>query len=114
MGYNLQMVLATEIQQDALNRLKRVEGQIRGLQRLVGQGAPCKKIASQVKAARSALDAVGKLVLACYLREALEDVKGNEQEAMDLILKFADSGLLVEQATRKTATSVKKPRKTNV
>ena len=104
------MEVASEIQEDVLNRLKRVEGQIRGLQRLVETGASCKKIASQVKAARSAIDAVGKLVLACYLKESLQGVKGDEQEAMDLIMKFADSGLLIEQATRKPKTTLKKPK----
>lgn len=112
MGYNLTMEVASEIQLEVLNRLKRVEGQVRGLQRLVEQGSTCRKIASQVKAARSALDAVGKLVLACYLREALEDVKGDDEGAMELIMKFADSGLLVDQATRKP--KAKKPKKTSV
>ena len=104
------MEVASEIQEDVLNRLKRVEGQIRGLQRLVETGSSCKKIASQVKAARSAIDAVGKMVLACYLKEALENVKGDEQEAMDLIMKFADSGLLIEQASRKAPSARNKPK----
>ena len=74
--------------EDVINRLKRVEGQVRGIQRLVDQGATCKKIASQVKAARTALDAVGKLILACYLAESLKTGGTAEREAIDLIVKF--------------------------
>ncbi len=88
MQYNLIMEVGIEHREDVVNRLRRVEGQVRGIQRLVESGASCKKIASQVKAARTALDAVGKLILACYLAETLKDDELNEREALDLIVKF--------------------------
>jgi DNA-binding FrmR family transcriptional regulator len=82
------MKIKAEIHEEVINRLKRIEGQVRGIQRLVEQGADCKKVASQVKAARTALDAAGKLVLACYLSESLERTDMNEREAIDLIVRF--------------------------
>ena len=88
MEYNSAMEVDSRQREDVINRLKRVEGQVRGIQRLVDQGATCKKIASQVKAARTALDAVGKLILACYLAESLKSGGTAEREAIDLIVKF--------------------------
>jgi DNA-binding FrmR family transcriptional regulator len=55
---------------------------------MVAQGANCRKVASQVKAARTALDAVGKLILACYLAESLREGPVAEHEAISLIVKF--------------------------
>ena len=86
--YNGCMIAESEIRDEVVNRLKRIEGQVRGIQRLVSQGAACRKIASQVKAARTALDAAGKLILACYLAESLGKDAVSEREAMDLIVRF--------------------------
>ena len=77
-----------KLREEVLNRLRRIEGQVRGVHRLVEQDADCKKIVSQVKAARTALDAAGKLVLACYLAESLHGDEVTEREAIDLIIKF--------------------------
>ena len=41
---------------DLLNRLKRAEGQLRGIQRMIEEGQPCLDIASQMAAVRKALD----------------------------------------------------------
>ena len=41
---------------DLLNRLKRAEGQLRGVQRMIEEGQPCIDIASQMAAVRKALD----------------------------------------------------------
>ena len=88
MQYNLAMQFSGGEREDVINRLKRIEGQVRGIQRLVDQGASCKKVASQVKAARTALDAVGKLILACFLAESMKSGESAEREAIELIVKF--------------------------
>ena len=48
----------------------------------------CKKVAGQVKAARTALDAAGKLILACYLTESIASEQISERDAIDMIVKF--------------------------
>lgn len=77
-----------QLRSEVINRLRRVEGQIRGIQKLVEESAECRKVASQIKAARTALDATGKLVLACYLAESLNGTTALEEEALDLLIKF--------------------------
>jgi CsoR family transcriptional regulator, copper-sensing transcriptional repressor len=88
MRYTYPVQIKAEIREEVLNRLRRIEGQVRGIQRLVEQGAECHKISGQVKAARTALDAAGKLVLGCHLAEALTTEKITEREAIEMIVKF--------------------------
>jgi CsoR family transcriptional regulator, copper-sensing transcriptional repressor len=48
--------LATERKAELMHRLRRAEGQVRGLQKLLEEGADCAKIAQQLLATRHALD----------------------------------------------------------
>jgi DNA-binding FrmR family transcriptional regulator len=57
---------------DILLRLKRIEGQMRGLQRMVEGGAPCPDILTQVAAATAAIKKVGTVIVQTYMEECLE------------------------------------------
>ena len=48
-------------------RLKRVEGQLRGIQAMIESGADCEKVAQQLSASRRALDKAFFNVLACAI-----------------------------------------------
>lgn len=50
-----------------INRLKRVEGQLRGIQKMVDTGTDCAKIAQQLAAARKALDRSFYEMIGCSL-----------------------------------------------
>ena len=54
-----------------LARLRRVEGQVRGLQRLLEEGASCETVAHQLFAARSALEKVGVRLLVTNMRKCV-------------------------------------------
>lgn len=49
-------------------RLKRVEGQLRGIQAMIAQGQDCEKVAQQLAASRKALDKAFFNVLACAIQ----------------------------------------------
>ena len=51
-----------------IKRLKRIEGQIRGLQKMVADERECESIVTQLAAVRSAIDSVGALVLNNYIK----------------------------------------------
>ena len=51
-----------------LKRLKRIEGQLRGLQKMVVEERECESIVTQLAAVRSAIDSVGALVLNNYIK----------------------------------------------
>jgi CsoR family transcriptional regulator, copper-sensing transcriptional repressor len=67
-------------------RLKRVEGQIRGLQRMTDEGAKCEEVLTQLLAARSALDQVGLLIIRNYVDHCL--LSGNEAEMHENVRKI--------------------------
>lgn len=52
-------------------RLKRVEGQLRGIQRLIEEEAPCESIAQQLAAARRALDKAHHTMVGCLVETQL-------------------------------------------
>ncbi len=57
--------------QDLLNRLKRAEGQLRGIQRMIDEGQPCQDIASQMAAVRKALDSAYVRLTVCFMEQEL-------------------------------------------
>lgn len=57
---------------EVLLRLKRIEGQIRGLQRMVQEGVPCPDILTQVAAATAAIKKAGTVIIQTYMEECLE------------------------------------------
>ncbi len=75
-------------------RLKRLRGQIDGLERMLDANRPCVDILTQVAAAQQALRGVGKLVVRNYLeRCASTAIKSGQQEEvfdelMDIIFKL--------------------------
>ena len=63
-----------QMQRNIISRLKKIEGQMRGLQNMIGDGKPCEQILVQVRAAQSALKSVSNLVLKSYLMKCFSDV----------------------------------------
>ncbi len=57
---------------DILLRLRRIEGQLRGLQRMVEEEIPCPEILTQVAATTAAIKKVGTVVVQGYMEECLE------------------------------------------
>jgi DNA-binding FrmR family transcriptional regulator len=62
-----------------ITRLKRVEGQLRGVQTLVSEEQDCEKIAQQLSAARKALDKSFYEAIACMIEQEL----GGEREVTE-------------------------------
>ena len=69
------------------NRLRRIEGQVRGLQRMVDEDAYCVDILTQVAAVQTALEQVAVNVLDGHVRHCVADaVAGPDQETADVKL----------------------------
>ncbi len=56
-------------------RLRRIEGQLRGLQRMVEGGIPCADILTQVAAVTAAIKKVGMVVVKTYMEECLDKTR---------------------------------------
>jgi DNA-binding FrmR family transcriptional regulator len=53
------MNLPHETVDDLIKRLRRVEGQVRGIQQMLTEGRECRDVVTQISAARKALDQAG-------------------------------------------------------
>lgn len=54
-----------------LQRLKRIEGQVRGLQRMIENGRACEEIITQFASINGALKSAGLLIVMYYLNDCL-------------------------------------------
>lgn len=76
--------LKREFQRNMLHRLRRVEGQLRGVQRMIEAEASCEELAQQLAASRKALDRAFFEMVACTMEMELFNSgaqKGPETEA---------------------------------
>ena len=62
------------------NRLRRIEGQVRGLQRMVDEDAYCVDLLTQVAAVQTALEQVAVQVLDAHVRGCVADAVAGEDE----------------------------------
>jgi CsoR family transcriptional regulator, copper-sensing transcriptional repressor len=62
----------TQSRTDVLNRLRRAEGQIRGIQRMVEEGESCLKIGQQFSAVRKALDSTYLRMTLCFIQQEFQ------------------------------------------
>ena len=69
---------------DLLNRLSRIEGQIRGIKKMIEEDAYCTDIITQASAASAALNSFNKVLLSRHIKTCVsEDVKAGKDETVD-------------------------------
>ncbi len=74
-------------------RLRRIEGQVRGVLRMMEEGQPCKEVVAQLSAVRNASDKAIAQIVAENLRILAEQAEGNQntekmvKEAIALLVK---------------------------
>ena len=85
--------------EEAVQRLKTVEGHVRGVQRMVSDGEYCIDVIRQIQAVQSALNKVSKMVLEEHMNSCLiKAVRGDEPEERERVLQeIAD---IYEAATK--------------
>lgn len=77
-----------------LNRMKRVEGQIRAIIRMMEEGKECRDVVTQLSAARSALDRASTIIVAKNLEQCIitaqqdgADTSETVEEAIKMLMK---------------------------
>ena len=76
------MQFPDDVTKDALNRLRRAEGQLRGVQRLLEEGADCRDVVTQISAVQSALHRAGLRLMAAGMRHCIVNSELAESEGM--------------------------------
>jgi CsoR family transcriptional regulator, copper-sensing transcriptional repressor len=82
-----------ELRQEMRDRLNRIEGQVKGVARMLEQQRPCMEVLQQLASVQAALKGVTKTVLRNYLERCATDAirsgeNGVYDELMDAIYKF--------------------------
>ncbi len=83
-----------EYDKTIVNRLKRIEGQIKGVLNMIEKGENCKDVVTQLSASRSAIDRTIGLIVSMNLEQCIresiakgEDTQNLVKEAVDLLVK---------------------------
>ena len=80
---------------DLTRRLRRIEGQVRGVQQMLANGRDCREVLTQIAAARKALDQAGFFLIAngftwCATHPEEPDTDGNRLEDLQqMFMKLA-------------------------
>lgn len=82
-----------EHQKDMVNRLRRIEGQVRGLVDMIENGRSCEDVATQMSATRKAMEKAFYRMMTCSLIEAVHESQSDEQA----ILEVSRSARLMEK-----------------
>lgn len=73
---------------DLINRLSRIEGQVRGIKKMVESDCYCVDILMQVSAAGAALNAFSKVLLSEHIRGCVaEDIRNGKDETIDELVE---------------------------
>ena len=89
------LVATDEERRRILNRLKRLEGQVRGLQTMIDSGKDCDAVLTQVMAAKSALNHVGLMIIGHSMKSCLNagDASTKDEivdEALSVLLRYVN------------------------
>ena len=73
---------------DLINRLSRIEGQIRGIKGMLEKDAYCPDVLTQVAATKCALNSFSKVLLASHIKSCVkEDIKEGNDETLDELVE---------------------------
>jgi DNA-binding FrmR family transcriptional regulator len=67
----------SEARQRTVARLKRIEGHVRGIERMVSEDRPCAELLTQLAAVRAAVDAVSRIILENHVENCLRSAVEN-------------------------------------
>ena len=87
--------------EDIVKRLNRIEGQVKGISRMINEDQKCTEILTQVSAVRAAVNSVGGIILEKYANECVmksfdqgnpnkEEELANMMSTIQKFLKFVD------------------------
>ncbi|MCX7709718.1 MAG: metal-sensitive transcriptional regulator [Clostridia bacterium] len=88
-----------ESKEELLKRLRRIEGQVKGIQKMIEEGKECSEVLTQIAAVRAAINKVGGLILekhslACIQNavscEEKENALNELAKAMQSFMRFVD------------------------
>ncbi|MBS4030009.1 MAG: metal-sensitive transcriptional regulator [Clostridiales bacterium] len=83
-----------EERQNIVNRLSRIEGQVKGIRKMIDEEQSCSEILMQIAAVKAAINKVGTLVFQTHFKHCLEKAAHDDssddfiEEVMKLLSKY--------------------------
>ncbi|MBQ6067156.1 MAG: metal-sensing transcriptional repressor [Clostridia bacterium] len=82
-------IRSEEERRELMNRLKRIEGQVRGLQRMLDEDTYCPEILTQASAVQAALNGFCRTLLESHLRSCVAgDIRAGRDESIDELMEI--------------------------
>jgi CsoR family transcriptional regulator, copper-sensing transcriptional repressor len=81
----------TEEKDLVLKRLRRIEGQVRGIQRMVDEDRYCIEVLQQVSAVQAALDKVGLKLLDDHVKHCMVSGAGDQAQLREMTAEMMDA-----------------------
>lgn len=78
------------LRKDILVRLRKIEGQVKGIQRMVEEDTCCRDVLTQISAIRAAINKVGILMVENYARNCI-GIKEDDEQSLDQLIKTLNS-----------------------
>lgn len=78
-------VYGMEYDAKVINRLKRIEGQMRGVIRMMEEEKECREVVTQLTAVRNAIDRTAALVVSKNLEQCIREEENNGKNSKQLI-----------------------------
>ena len=76
-----------EFKKKLKSRLNRIEGQVKGIQKMIDEDVYCDDVLNQVSSVKSALNGVGKLLLEAHMKSCVaEQLSKGREEVVDELL----------------------------
>ena len=80
-----------ETREDVLKRLNRLEGQVKGVAKMINEDADCEKVLVQILAVEGAIKNIGKLIIKSHLCHCVKDAtEKGDTDILDSFSKIVD------------------------
>jgi CsoR family transcriptional regulator, copper-sensing transcriptional repressor len=77
----------TKVKQNLTNRLRRIEGQVRGVEQMIEGNRDCREILQQLSSIRSAMQGATLSFMREYTRQCILNTKGQEPIQQEVIIE---------------------------
>ena len=85
------MAKSSQVREDLLTRLRKIKGQISGLEKMIERDTSCSDILMQISAVRAGVGKIGMMIMQSYMRDCFTCEKGKifEDRIKELIKSFS-------------------------
>ncbi len=84
------MELQSDVKDEVRKRLRRIGGQVRGIERMIDQGRECREIVTQIAAAAKALEQAGFRIVAAGVTDCIQHPEHGDLDGQDPITVFQE------------------------